>query len=104
MVDVGDRHRAHETVPGHEATSDRWKSKVMKAGIARAEPILDVAAEDPSVIDDGRDWAGGADRRWGGLPMTNPKADQRARDEPGAAPAANVASAVDFYGTACGFP
>jgi hypothetical protein len=55
------------------------------------------------VIDDGRDWIGGADRRWGGLPMTNPKADHRARDEPAAAPGSNVASAVDFYGTACGF-
>ena len=56
MVDVGDRDRAHAAVAwAREATSDRWKSKVMKAGIARAEPILDVAAEDPSVIDDGRD-------------------------------------------------
>jgi hypothetical protein len=55
VVDVGDRHRAHAAVPRREATSDRWKSKVTKAGIARAEPILDVAAEDPSVIDDGRD-------------------------------------------------
>ena len=40
---------------------------------------MDVAAEDLSVFVDGRDWAGGADRRWGGLPMTNPKADHRAR-------------------------
>jgi hypothetical protein len=53
--------------------------KANKAGIARAEPILDVAAEDLSVFVDRRDWAGGADRRWGGLPMTNPKADHRAR-------------------------
>ena len=59
--------------PGIVGHQGQW------AQIARAEPILDVAAEDLSVFVDGRDWAGGADRRWGGLPMTNPKADHRAR-------------------------
>jgi hypothetical protein len=90
VVDVGDHHRANLSVAWARSDLGSLDIKANKAGIARAEPILD-AAEDLSVFVDRRARAGGADRRWGGLPMTNPKADQRARMSQLLPPGANVA-------------
>jgi hypothetical protein len=103
VVDVGDQHRANASVAWARSDLGSLDIKANKAGIARAEPILG-AAEDLSVFVDRRDWTGGADRRWGWSPDDESESRPARPDEPAAAPGANVASAVDFYRTAFGFP
>jgi hypothetical protein len=80
VVDVGDHHRANASVAWARSDLGSLDIKANKAGIARAEPILDVAAEDLSVCSS----TGGPGQAalidgGGGLPITNPKADHRAR-------------------------
>jgi hypothetical protein len=96
VVDVGDHHRANASVAW--ARSDLGSLDIKANGPEspglslfwtqpRTSQCSSTGATGQAALIDGE----------GGLPMTNPKADHRARDEPGVAPAANVASAVDFY-------
>jgi hypothetical protein len=103
VVDVGDHHRANASVAWARSDLGSLDIKANKAGIARAEPILG-AAEDLSVCSStGATGQAALIDGGGGLPITNPKADHRARMSQLLPPGANVASAVDLR-TTFGFP